>query len=62
MINCKTAFVTFFPIMPNNMGSSAVVNSRFNSWPKQKKNFQISHINKIDNKDIKTIFIKKRHQ
>ena len=59
MINCKTAFVTFFPIMPNNMGSSAVVNSRFNSWPKQKKIFQISHINKIDNKDIKTIFIKK---
>ena len=33
----KTAFVTFFPIKPNNMGSSAVVNSRFENWPKKKK-------------------------
>tara|TARA_B100001057_G_scaffold437613_1_gene469544 strand:- start:7824 stop:8888 length:1065 start_codon:yes stop_codon:yes gene_type:complete len=45
--------------MPNNMGSSAVVNSRFNSWPPKKKIFQISHIKKISNKNIKTIFIKK---
>ena len=29
MKNNKTAFVTFFPINPNNMGSSTVVNSRF---------------------------------
>tara|TARA_Y100001935_G_C17280784_1_gene497344 strand:- start:622 stop:1722 length:1101 start_codon:yes stop_codon:yes gene_type:complete len=59
MIKNKTAFVTFFPIVPNNMGSSTVVNSRFSSWPKEKKLFQISHIKKINNKNIKTIFIKK---
>ena len=59
MINNKTAFVTFFPILPNNMGSSTVVNSRFKSWPNRKKLFQISHIKKIDNKNIKTIFITK---
>ena len=59
MINNKTAFVTFFPILPNNMGSSTVVNSRYKSWPKTKKLFQISHIKKINNKKIKTIFIKK---
>ncbi len=59
MINTRTAFVTFFPIMPNNMGSSTVVNSRFKSWPKKKKLFQISHIKEINNKNIKTIFIKK---
>ena len=59
MIYNKTAFITFFPIMPNNMGSSAVVNSRFNNWPKKKKIFQISHIKKINNQNINTIFIKK---
>ena len=59
MPDCKTAFVTFFPIYPNNMGSSAVVNSRFKSWPDNKKIFQISHIKKIDNTKYKTIFIKK---
>ena len=32
----KTAFVTFFPIKPNNMGSSTVVNSRFENWSKKK--------------------------
>ena len=55
----KTAFVTFFPIKPNTMGSSTVVNSRFDCWPKEKKIFQISHIKKINNKRIETIFIKK---
>ena len=55
MINSKTAFVTFFPIMPNNMGSSTVVNSRFKSWPKKKKLFLISHIKKINNKKIKIL-------
>ena len=55
----KTAFVTFFPIKPDNMGSSAVVNSRFENWPTKKKLFQISHIKKLNNKDIETIFIKK---
>ena len=59
MIYNKTAFITFFPIMPNNMGSSAVVNSRFNNGPKKKKIFQISHIKKINNQNINTIFIKK---
>ena len=59
MINNKTAFVTFFPVIPNNMGSSTVVNSRFKSWPNNKKLFQISHIKRINNKNIKTIFIKK---
>ena len=59
MINNKTAFVTFFPIIPNNMGSSTVVNSRFKSWPKKKRLFQLSHIKKINNKNITTIFIKK---
>ena len=56
---CKTAFVTFFPINPNNMGSSTVVNSRFKNWPKSKKIFQISHINKLENSQIKTIYISK---
>jgi len=59
MINRKTAFVTFFPIIPNNMGSSAVVNSRFKCWPNRKKIFQISHLKNINNKHIKTIFINK---
>ena len=58
MINNKTAFVTFFPIIPNNMGSSTVVNSRFKSWPDKKRIFKY-HIKKINNKNIKTIFIKK---
>ena len=55
----KTAFVTFFPIKPNSMGSSTVVNSRFDTWPNKKKIFQISHLKKINNKKIETIFIKK---
>jgi hypothetical protein len=59
MIQSKTAFVTFFPIKPDTMGSSAVVNSRFINWPTSKKLFQISHVKKINNKKIQTIFIKK---
>ena len=55
----KTAFITFFPAVPDNMGSSAVVNSRFKSWPYEKKIFQLSHVNKLNNKNLKTIFIKK---
>ena len=55
----KTAFVTFFPIKPNSMGSSTVVNSRFDTWPNKKKIFQISHLKKINNKKIETVFIKK---
>ena len=55
----KTAFITFFPVVPDNMGSSAVINSRFKSWPLKKKIFQLSHVKKLNNKNLKTIFIKK---
>ena len=37
----KTAFITFFPAVPDNMGSSAVVNSRFKSWPSKKMIIQV---------------------
>ena len=60
MDKIRTAFITFFPIKPDAMGSSAVINSRYNSWPfrkKKKKFFQISHVKKINNKNIETIFI-----
>lgn len=59
MDNIRTAFITFFPIKPNTMGSSAVVNSRFICWPYKKKIFQISHVEKINNKQIETVFINK---
>jgi len=55
----KTAFVTFFPIKPDTMGSSAVVNSRFICWPNYKKIFHLSHLSKINNNKIETIYIKK---
>ena len=55
----KTAIITFFPVVPDNMGSSAVINSRFKSWPFKKKIFQLSHVKKLNNKNLKTIFIKK---
>lgn len=61
MSKIKTAFVTFFPIKPDTMGSSAVVNSRFLNWPYKKKIFQISHVKKLDNKELETTFIKKEH-
>ena len=61
MLKSKTAFITFFPIIPDNMGSSAVINSRFKSWPNKKKIFQISHVRKINNKYVSTIFIKKEN-
>jgi len=57
MKKTKTAFITFFPTIPDNMGSSTVVNSRFKSWPSKKKLFQLSHIKKINNKNTKTINI-----
>ncbi len=59
MNNIKTAFVTFFPIKPDAMGSSTVVNSRFNNWPYKKKIFQVSHLEKINNQFIGTIYINK---
>ncbi len=61
MNKIKTAFVTFFPIKPDAMGSSAVVNARFLNWPNKKKIFQISHVKKINNKVIETIFITKEN-
>ncbi len=57
----KTAFVAFFPVVPDNMGSSTVVYSRFNTWPNNKKLFQLSHKKNINNKYLKTIFIKKEN-
>ena len=59
MKNKKTAFMTFFPIKPDTMGSSAVINARYNSWPYEKKIFQLSHLNSFKDKNIQTIFIKK---
>ena len=59
MDNIRTAFITFFPIKPDTMGSSAVVNSRFLNWPYKKKIFQLSHVKKINNNKIETIFINK---
>ena len=58
MYKFKTAFVTFFPIIPDNMGSSTVINSRFKNWPNKKKLFQISHLKDINNSNLKTIHIK----
>ncbi len=59
MNKSRSAFITFFPIKPDTMGSSAVVNSRFDAWPYPKKIFQISHVQKINSKKIETIFIKR---
>ena len=55
----KTAFVTFFPIKPDSMGSSTVINSRFQSWPYDKKIFQLSHLKNINDKNIETINVRK---
>ena len=41
----KTAFLTFFPVFPTNMGSAEVIRSMFLCWPGNKKIFQISHLN-----------------
>ena len=57
----RTAFITFFPIRPDNMGSSTVINSRFNSWPSEKKIFQLSHLNKYVGSNIETFQIKKEN-
>ena len=61
MDNIRTAFITFFPIKPDTMGSSAVVNSRFVNWPYKKRIFQISHVKRVNNKQIETIFINKEN-
>ena len=59
MFKLKTAFVTFFPVIPNNMGSSEVVNSRFKFWPGTKRLFQISHLSTKNPNNIKSIYISK---
>ena len=61
MDKIRTAFITFFPIKPDAMGSSAVINSRYNSWPFRKKIFQISHVKKINDKNIESFFINREH-
>ena len=55
----RTAFVAFYAVYPSNMGSSEVSSSFFESWVGVKKLFQISHINKINNRKIHTQFIDK---
>ena len=52
----KTVFVCFFPIYPNNTGSSEVINARFNYWPGKKKLFQLSNIS-CKKKNIETVNI-----
>ena len=61
MDKSRSAFVTFFPIKPDAMGSSTVVNSRFINWPYKKKIFQISHVQNINNQKIETAYIKKEN-
>lgn len=55
----RTAFVAFYAVYPSNMGSSEVSSSFFESWLGVKKLFQISHINKVNNRKIHTQFISK---
>jgi glycosyltransferase involved in cell wall biosynthesis len=55
----KTAFVAFYAVYPSNMGSSEVSSSFFESWIGVKKLFQISHINRVNNRKIHTQFISK---
>ena len=40
MDKIKNSIYHFFPIKPDTMGSSAVINSRFNNWPLKKKFFK----------------------
>lgn len=53
----KFAIINFFPVVPTNMGSAEVVFSFFSCINQSKKIFQISHLKKINNKEIKTFFI-----
>lgn len=53
----RTAFICFFPVYPTNMGSAEVIRSLFINWPKEKKLFQISHLNKINIKNVSTLKI-----
>ena len=56
----KFAFIAFFPVLPNSSGSSEVSYAFFKYWPnKNKKFFFISHLKRINNKNIQTIHIPK---
>ena len=56
----KFAFIAFFPVLPNSSGSSEVSYAFFKYWPnKNKKFFFISHLKRINNKNIQTINIPK---
>ena len=46
MDQLKTAFVSFFSIIPDTNGSAAMTNNRFKNWPNKKKLFQLSHFRK----------------
>jgi glycosyltransferase involved in cell wall biosynthesis len=59
-MNKKFAFIAFFPVLPNSSGSSEVSYAFFKYWPnKNKKLFFISHLKRINNKNIQTINIPK---
>ena len=56
----KFAFVAFFPVLPNSSGSSEVSYAFFKYWPnKSKKLFFISHLKRLNNKNIQTVNIPK---
>ena len=55
----KTAFVSFFSIIPDTNGSASMTNNRFKYWPYKKKLFQLSHFKSKDKKNICSIFIRK---
>ena len=57
----RFAIINFFPVIPTNMGSAEVVLSFFFNINQSKKIFQISHLKKINNKEIKTFFISKEN-
>ena len=59
MDQLKTAFVSFFSIVPDTNGSAAMTNNRFKNWPNKKKLFQLSHYKKQNSKKVCSVFIYK---
>ena len=55
----KTAFVSFFSIIPDTSGSASMTNNRFKNWPYEKKLFQLSQFKKKNTKKICSVFIRK---
>ena len=53
MNKSRSAFITFFPIKPDTMGSLLVVNSRFDAWPNPKKYFKFHMCKKLTQKKLK---------